>query len=55
MDIRNIFVVMGDPTAIGDYPEAMDDYDLVPSGLISLRKKRSTPCIARLKPVSISS
>lgn len=38
MDIRNIFVVMGDPTAIGDYPEAMDDYDLVPSGLISLIK-----------------
>jgi methionine synthase I (cobalamin-dependent)/5,10-methylenetetrahydrofolate reductase len=38
MEIRNIFVVMGDPTAIGDYPEAMDDYDLVPSGLISLIK-----------------
>ena len=38
MDIRNVFVVMGDPTAIGDYPDAMDDYDLVPSGLISLIK-----------------
>ncbi len=38
MDIRNIFVVMGDPTEIGDYPEAMDDYDLVPSGLIRLIK-----------------
>jgi homocysteine S-methyltransferase len=38
IDIRNIFVVMGDPTAIGDYPEAMDDYDLVPSGLINLIK-----------------
>lgn len=38
MDIRNIFVVMGDPTEIGDYPEAMDDYDLVPSGLIKLIK-----------------
>jgi homocysteine S-methyltransferase len=36
VDVRNIFVVMGDPTAIGDYPEAMDDYDLVPSGLIHL-------------------
>jgi methionine synthase I (cobalamin-dependent)/5,10-methylenetetrahydrofolate reductase len=36
VDVRNIFVVMGDPTAIGDYPEAMDDYDLVPSGLIRL-------------------
>jgi homocysteine S-methyltransferase len=38
MDIRNVFVVMGDPTEIGDYPEAMDDYDLVPSGLIHLSK-----------------
>src|SRR5690606_3467925 len=37
--IRKVFVVMGDPTAIGEYPEAMDNYDLVPSGLISLIKK----------------
>jgi homocysteine S-methyltransferase len=37
--LRNIFVVMGDPTAIGDYPEAMDNYDLVPSGLIKLIKQ----------------
>jgi len=36
--VRNLFVVMGDPTAIGDYPEAMDQYDLVPSGLIRLIK-----------------
>lgn len=36
--VRNIFVVMGDPTSIGDYPEAMDDYDVVPSGLIKLIK-----------------
>jgi len=36
LGIRNIFVVMGDPTSIGDYPEAMDNYDLVPSGLIKL-------------------
>ncbi|MEJ5201705.1 MAG: methylenetetrahydrofolate reductase, partial [Anaerolineales bacterium] len=36
---RNIFVVMGDPTAIGDYPEAMDNYDLRPSGLIRLIKQ----------------
>ncbi len=39
LDIRNVFVVMGDPTAIGDYPDAMDDYDLVPSGLIKLIKQ----------------
>lgn len=37
--VRNIFVVMGDPTAIGDYPEAMDNYDLAPSGLIKLIKQ----------------
>jgi methionine synthase / methylenetetrahydrofolate reductase(NADPH) len=39
LDIRNIFVVMGDPTEIGDYPDAMDNYDLVPSGLIKLIKQ----------------
>ncbi|HSM70992.1 MAG TPA: bifunctional homocysteine S-methyltransferase/methylenetetrahydrofolate reductase [Anaerolineales bacterium] len=39
LGVRNIFVVMGDPTAIGDYPEAMDNYDLVPSGLIKLIKR----------------
>jgi len=39
LGIRNIFVVMGDPTAIGDYPDANDDYDLVPSGLIKLVKQ----------------
>jgi methionine synthase / methylenetetrahydrofolate reductase (NADH) len=32
-------VVMGDPTAVGDYPDAMDNYDLVPSGLIKLIKQ----------------
>ncbi|MFA9490399.1 MAG: bifunctional homocysteine S-methyltransferase/methylenetetrahydrofolate reductase [Anaerolineales bacterium] len=36
--VRNVFVVMGDPTAIGDYPEAMDNFDVVPSGLIRLIK-----------------
>jgi methionine synthase / methylenetetrahydrofolate reductase (NADH) len=39
LGIRNVFVMMGDPTAIGDYPEAMDNYDLVPSGLITLIKR----------------
>jgi homocysteine S-methyltransferase len=39
LGIRNVFVVMGDPTSIGDYPDAMDDYDLVPSGLIRLIKQ----------------
>jgi homocysteine S-methyltransferase len=39
LGIQNVFVVMGDPTSIGDYPEAMDNYDLVPSGLIKLIKQ----------------
>ena len=39
LGIRNVFVVMGDPTAIGDYPDAMDNYDLVPTGLIKLIKE----------------
>ena len=39
LNVRNIFVVMGDPTAIGDYPDAMDDYDVVPSGLVKLIKQ----------------
>ena len=37
--VRNLLVVMGDPTAIGDYPEAMDNYDLAPTGLIKLIKE----------------
>jgi len=38
LGIRNVFVVMGDPTSIGDYPEAMDNYDVAPTGLIKLIK-----------------
>ena len=40
LGIRNLFVTMGDPTRIGDYPEAMDSYDIVPTGLIQLIKKQ---------------
>ncbi len=36
MGIRNLFVTMGDPTHIGDFPEAMDSYDIVPTGLMQL-------------------
>ncbi len=39
LGVRNVFVVMGDPTSIGEYPAAMDNYDLVPSGLIKLIKQ----------------
>jgi methionine synthase / methylenetetrahydrofolate reductase(NADPH) len=38
LGLRNLFVTMGDPTKIGDYPEAMDSYDIVPSKLIALIK-----------------
>jgi len=40
LDVRNVFVVMGDPTAIGDYPDAMDNFDLTPTGLIKLIKQK---------------
>jgi methionine synthase I (cobalamin-dependent)/5,10-methylenetetrahydrofolate reductase len=40
LGVRNVFVVMGDPTSVGDYPDAMDNYDVVPSGLIELIKQR---------------
>lgn len=36
LGVRNVFVVMGDPTAIGDYPDALDSYDIVPTGLMRL-------------------
>jgi methionine synthase I (cobalamin-dependent)/5,10-methylenetetrahydrofolate reductase len=39
LNVRNIFVVMGDPTTIGEYPEALNEYDVVPSGLIKLLKQ----------------
>lgn len=39
LGLRNLFVTMGDPTRIGDYPEAMDSYDIVPSKLIGVIKQ----------------
>jgi methionine synthase / methylenetetrahydrofolate reductase(NADPH) len=38
LGLRNLFVVMGDPTHIGDYPNATDTYDVAPSDLIGLIK-----------------
>ncbi len=40
LHIRNLFVVMGDPPSIGDYPQATDSYDVVPSGLVQLIKQK---------------
>lgn len=39
LNVRNIFVVMGDPTSIGEYPDALNEYDVVPTGLIKLLKQ----------------
>jgi homocysteine S-methyltransferase len=36
LGLRNLFVMMGDPTRIGDYPQASDAADIVPSSLIDL-------------------
>jgi methionine synthase I (cobalamin-dependent)/5,10-methylenetetrahydrofolate reductase len=40
LGIRNILVVMGDPTSHGDYPQATDQSDIVPSGLVRLIKQQ---------------
>jgi homocysteine S-methyltransferase len=39
LNVRNIFAVMGDPTSIGEYPNAFNEYDVVPTGLIKLLKQ----------------
>ena len=38
MGVRNVFVVMGDPPRIGDYPDATAVADIVPSRLVQLIK-----------------
>ncbi|GIV85661.1 MAG: bifunctional homocysteine S-methyltransferase/methylenetetrahydrofolate reductase [Candidatus Roseilinea sp.] len=40
LGIRNIFVTMGDPTRIGDYPQANDHHDIVPTGLVQMIKEQ---------------
>ena len=42
LGIRNVFVVMGDPTSIGDYPEAMDNYDRRAHGPHQARSRRAS-------------
>jgi homocysteine S-methyltransferase len=39
LNVRNIFAVMGDPTNIGEYPNAFNESDVVPTGLIKLLKQ----------------
>ena len=39
LGLRNLFVVMGDPTRIGDFPDASDVNDVAPSRLIGVIKQ----------------
>lgn len=39
LGIRNVFVCLGDPTSIGDYPDATSNVDVAPTGLIKLVAK----------------
>jgi methionine synthase / methylenetetrahydrofolate reductase(NADPH) len=36
LGIRNLFVCVGDPVAIGEYPETLDDVDVTATGLLEL-------------------
>jgi homocysteine S-methyltransferase len=36
LGIRNLFITLGDPARIGDYPAATDNVDVVPTGLLKL-------------------
>ena len=40
LGLRNLLALMGDPPSVGDYPEAGDQHDIVPSGLVKLIKGR---------------
>jgi len=36
LGIRNLFITLGDPARIGDYPAATDNVDVVPTGALDL-------------------
>jgi len=40
LNLRNLFVTMGDPASIGDFPTASDQHDIVPTGLVQLIKTK---------------
>ena len=40
LDVRTLFVTMGDLASIGDYPQAFDHHDIVPTGLVKLVKRQ---------------
>jgi methionine synthase I (cobalamin-dependent)/5,10-methylenetetrahydrofolate reductase len=40
LGLRNLFITMGDPPRIGDFPDANDQFDIAPSKLIEVVKQR---------------
>lgn len=40
LGLRNLFVMVGDRAKVGDYPDADDNYDIMPSGLIKIIKEQ---------------
>lgn len=36
LDVRTLFVTMGDMASIGDFPQAFDHHDIVPTGLVRM-------------------
>jgi homocysteine S-methyltransferase len=36
LGVRNVFVCLGDPVTVGDYPHGSDNVDVTPTGLIAL-------------------
>lgn len=36
LDVRTLFVTMGDVASIGDFPQAFDHHDIVPTGLVRM-------------------
>lgn len=40
LDVRSLFVTMGDLASIGDFPQAFDHHDIVPTGLVKLVKQK---------------
>lgn len=40
LDVRSLFVTMGDLASIGDFPQAFDHHDIVPTGLVKLVKQQ---------------
>ena len=40
LGIRNLFVCVGDPVTVGDYPQTLNDVDVTATGLLALVTER---------------